>query len=226
MKDSPAKNKSPAANLKLLIADDDPIVRAVLRERIRQDGRFTICGEATNGKEAVEMTAKLRPDLLLLDLAMPRQSGLDALRSISAWHVALRTIVLASSIERQQIVESLQLGARGLVLKDRLEELSLCFSTILSGKYWITGDCVENVVPYLQDLIAADTSLGNGRSYGLTQRERQVALMVAQGLANREIALKLSIAQDTVKRHLTNIFDKVGMSSRLELALFALEHKL
>lgn len=211
--------------IRVVVADDDPIVRDVLRHILAQNGSCEIVAEAQNGREAIGSVKNLHPDLLLLDLLMPNLPGLDALREITDMDAKLRTIVLTSSITKRQIVEALQLGARGVVLKSSLDQLFQCIAAVRAGEYWIDGQRTANVMQILQQLSSEERAQSKN-NYGLTDREMEVVRLVCEGLGNKEIADRLQIAGETVKRHMTNIFNKVGMSSRLELALFAIDHQL
>ena len=217
-------NPSKPSVLRIVVADDDPIVRDVLRQILMQNS-YEVIAEAHDGREAIEAVAKLRPDLLLLDLLMPNLPGLEALREITDTDAQLRTIVLTSSITKRQIVEALQLGARGIVLKNSLDQLFQCIDAVRAGEYWIDGQRTANVMQILQQLSREEHG-DSKNNYGLTDREMEVVRLVCEGLGNKEIADRLKIAGETVKRHMTNIFNKVGMSSRLELALFAIDHQL
>lgn len=218
-------NLSKPPVLRIVVADDDPIVRDVLRQILMQNGSYEVLAEAHDGREAIEAVAKLHPDLLLLDLLMPNLPGLEALREITDTDAQLRTIVLTSSITKRQIVEALQLGARGIVLKSSLDQLFQCIDAVRAGEYWIDGQRTANVMQILQQLSREEHG-DSKNNYGLTDREMEVVRLVCEGLGNKEIADRLKIAGETVKRHMTNIFNKVGMSSRLELALFAIDHQL
>jgi two-component system, NarL family, nitrate/nitrite response regulator NarL len=211
---------------RILIADDDPIVREILRSMLSSGHEFVIAGEARNGEETVRMARDLRPDLLLLDLLMPNLPGLDALKEMTSADFLVRTIVLTASITKQQVLQALQLGARGVVRKDALGELVNAIHAVLDGQYWLDGKVVPNVVQLLNELAASTRSDTPRNDFGLTPRELEIVALVTEGCGNREIAGRLTISEETVKRHLTHIFDKVGMSTRLELALFALDHSL
>src|SRR5579859_5248414 len=208
----------------VLIADDDPIVRDVVRARLSSSEEFEVVGEATDGRAAVEQAEKLHPDVLLLDLMMPGFPGIEALQELSRKLSHAHTIVFSSSVGPQQIVEALQLGARGILSKGRISELEQAIGVVLKGSYWVEGREVPDVSILLADLSESLSKGTSTRSYGLTQREVEVIGLVTEGCSNREVASRLGITEDTVKRHLTNIFDKVGMSTRLELALFALKN--
>jgi two-component system, NarL family, nitrate/nitrite response regulator NarL len=221
-----AKPTSGRSTARILIADDDPIVREILRNLLSSGNEFSVSGEAKNGEETVKLARELRPDLLLLDLLMPNLPGLDALKEMTTSDFLVRTIVLTASITKQQVLQALQLGARGVVRKDALGELVTAIRAVLDGQYWLDGKIVPNVVQLLNELAASTRSDTPRNDFGLTPRELEIVALVTEGCGNREIAGRLTISEETVKRHLTHIFDKVGMSTRLELALFALDHNL
>jgi DNA-binding NarL/FixJ family response regulator len=209
-----------------LIADDHPVVRVGLRNMLQVDPSVKVVGEARDGVEALEMARTLRPDVLLLDLAMPNVAGMDALREMTAGNLETRTIVLTGLIDKRQVLEALQLGARGVVLKDAVvEHLSACIRAVMQGQYWLEGRPVQNLVQVLRDL-AVQTASPPRKTFGLTARELEVVTLITEGCTNKDIAKTFGISEETVKRHLTNIFNKLGVGNRLELALFALNHDL
>jgi two-component system nitrate/nitrite response regulator NarL len=221
---STTRSAKPQA-VRIVLADDDPIVRDVLRHLLTPEAGYEVVAEVPDGRQAIDAVAKLHPDILLLDLLMPNMPGLEALREITDKDAKLRTIVLTSSINERQIVEALQLGARGILLKSTLDQLFQCIGAVRMGEYWIDGQRTSNVMSILQQL-SYQERVESKNNYGLTDREMEVVQLVCEGLGNKEIADRLQIAGETVKRHMTNIFNKVGMSSRLELALFAIDHQL
>ena len=212
--------------VRILIADDHPVFRLGLISVLRNEGEFTVVGEATDGRQALEMIQNLHPDVLLLDLVMPELTGLDTLRELSNSPTPVRTILLTAAIEKEQIAQALQLGARGIVLKDA-STLTLLDSirTVMSGEFWIGQAKVADLVSALRAYMpSADDE--QRKQFGLTGRELEVVGAIVSGLTNRDIAEKFSISEQTVKHHLRNVFDKVGVSNRLELALFAINHAL
>jgi two-component system nitrate/nitrite response regulator NarL len=214
-----------ATPIKVLIADDHPVVRIGLRNMLRSDPQMKVVAEAKDGVEALNMVRTLRPDILLLDLAMPKMPGMEALRELGD-ATPTRTILLTGHVDKRQILEALQLGARGVVLKDAVvEHLSAGIRAVMQGQYWLEGRPVQNLVQVLRDL-AAQTTPPPRKTFGLTARELQVVTLITEGSTNKHIAQTFGISEETVKRHLTNIFNKLGVGNRLELALFALNHNL
>ncbi|MDR3763847.1 MAG: response regulator transcription factor [Acidobacteriota bacterium] len=211
----------------VVIADDHPIFRDGLRRLLEMEPEFIVAGEAANGLEALSLVEQLQPDILLLDLAMPKLPGLQTLRELSQTQSATRTILLTAAIERRQILEALQSGARGVVMKDCATSLLLkAIHTVMSGLYWVGEEPVTDLVAYLNQKASRESKPRVRSDYGLTRRETDILAAIVAGLSNKEIASRFTLSEDTVKHHLTSIFDKVGVSSRLELALFAINNRL
>ena len=214
-------------SVRILIADDHPIFRDGLKRLLESESDLKVIGEACDGIEAVELVRKLRPEILLLDLAMPRRPGLEALREINTDSFPVRVILLTAAAEKEQIVEALQLGARGVVLKDSATQILLkSIRAVMHGEYWVGRESVSNLVQYLRSLIDSSATASRRKRYGLTPRELEIISAVVAGYANKEVAEHFKISEDTVKHHLSNIFDKLGVSTRLELALFAVHQDL
>ena len=214
--------------IRVLIADDHPVFRQGLLSIFRNETEFKVIGEATDGRQALDLTQKLNPDILLLDLIMPHLTGLETLRELSGSSTPVRTIVLTASIEKEQIAQALQLGARGILLKDASTDVLLKgIRTVMNGQFWVGQDKVTDLVEILRSYMPdSDERKADRKTFGLTARELDVVAAIVSGFTNREIAQKFSISEQTVKHHLRNIFDKVGVSNRLELALFAINHQL
>ena len=218
-----------AQPIRIVIADDHPIFRDGLRRLLEAEPDLKVVGEACDGAEAVKFTRQLKPDILLLDLAMPRHPGLEALREMSSGQTSnsVRVILLTAAAEKNQIVEALQLGARGVVLKDSATQLLLkSIHTVMAGEYWVGRESVSNLVQFLCTLMQSSGEEARQKKFGLTPRELEIVSTVVAGYSNKEIAEYFKISEDTVKHHLSNIFDKLGVSTRLELALFAVNQGL
>jgi DNA-binding NarL/FixJ family response regulator len=194
-----------------------------LRAILQNAAGLALVGEAEDGRGAIELVRNLKPEVLLLDLVMPHVSGMDVLRALAGGGFTTRILLVVANVEKQQLVDALQLGVRGVVLKEAApSELIEAIQAVVAGRYWMGQHVVGDLVNVLQHP-PEDTKRG---MFGLTSRELQVIAAIVEGCANKDIAQSLSVTEDTVKRHLKNIFDKVGVSSRLELALFAIHHSL
>jgi len=224
------KSTEPAtttATIRIVVADDHPVVRFGVKNMLEREAGIEVIGEAEDGDDAITQTLELEPDILLLDLLMPRLPGLEAMRAIMNKSPRVKIILLTSTISTQQIIEALQIGARGIVLKDSVAgDLSKALRAVMSGDYWIGGERVVNLVTALNDLMKKAAEAPEKKTYGLTPRELEVVTCIVEGCSNKDVAKQFSISEETVKRHLSNIFDKTGVSTRLELALFAIAHKL
>jgi DNA-binding NarL/FixJ family response regulator len=210
--------------IKVLIADDHAIFRDALRKLLDADDAITIVGEAGNGAECVKMLDKLRPDILLLDLRMPDKSGLAVLEEVNFDTLPTRVIVLTAAEDDGDLVRAMRLGARGIVLKESAIDLLIkSIHRVHAGEIWLDSRMTAGVINAFS---ASSKSRARSEKPLLSDREMEVVQLVAQGFQNKEIGKKLFISEQTVKNHLHNIFDKLGVSDRLELALYAIHHHL
>jgi two-component system nitrate/nitrite response regulator NarL len=214
---------SPSGHRRVILADDDPLVRSAVRLILAHHRKFEIVGEATNGDEAIALAAQTKPDLLLLDLNMPKRPGLSALQDLRTVVPNMRTILLTVSIERRQILEALQAGARGIVLKEAARTvLPTAVESVLKGSFWVDKRPLADVTEMLQEL-RADAKAAGPRAH-LTPREKQVVEFIAEGCTNKDIATTLCTSEQVIKNYLGKIFDKLGVFNRLELALYAIDN--
>ena len=218
---------SSARNIRIVIADDHTMFRDGLRRVLETDPHFQIVGEAADGLEAVRRVRELAPDILLLDLSMPRHSGWEALQELERLALRARTVVVAAAMDKDEVVEALRLGARGVVLKESASELLVDgIRAVMAGDYWVGDVGVSELVQAVRRIVSHLGRAAQHRNFGLTEREMEIMAAVVGGYANKDIAQSFCLSERTIKNHLTNIFDKLGVSSRLELALFAVNHQL
>jgi two-component system nitrate/nitrite response regulator NarL len=222
----PRASRPGLAAIRIVIADDHPVVRIGVRNMLQADTGLEVVGDCGDGDEAITQTLELLPDILLLDLSMPRLPGLEAMRAIMNNSPSVKIILLTATITTQQVIEALQIGARGIVLKNALAgDLTNAIRAVVGGDYWIGGRRVVNLVGALHDLMQ-QAAVPERKTFGLTPREMEVVGCIVEGCSNRDIAKQFTLSEETVKRHLSNIFDKTGVSTRLELAMFAIAHHL
>lgn len=213
--------------IRIVIADDHPIFRDGLRRLLESESNLEVIGEAADGRQAIELVQKKKPDLLLLDMAMPNLPGLETLRELSENRNPVRVLVLTASIDRPHMLQALHLGAKGVVLKESATQVLMkSISTVMQGSYWVGNSAVPDLKQLVLNDMPAVADMDRGERWNLTRREMQMVAAIVEGSSNRDIAQKFGVREDTVKHHLTSIFGKVGVTTRLELALFALEHKL
>jgi two-component system nitrate/nitrite response regulator NarL len=218
-----AGNRQPP--IRIVIADDHAVFREALQMLLEAERDFKVVGAVGDGRDAVTLVRELRPDILLLDVAMRHVGGIETLRQISTSGSPTRVILLTGAIERADIVTAIQLGARGLILKESgAAVLVKGIRGVMSGQYWIGREAVSNLLDALRSLISSGESPRN--DFGLTAREIEIVGAIVAAYGNKEIAERLQISEKTVKHHLTNIFDKLGVSNRLELALLAVHHRI
>lgn len=217
----------PYGVVRIVVADDHPIFRDGLRRLLEAERGFQVIGEAGDGLEALRLVQELHPDVLLLDLSMSGASGLEVMKRLPA-DSGVRAIVLTAGIEHDEVVTALQLGARGIVLKESTTTLLYkSIRCVMLGQYWVARDSVADMVQAMRSLTRQVGVLERHSSrFRLTRREQDIIAGIAAGESNKEIAERLSIREHTVKHHLSNIFDKTGVFSRLELAVFAFNHGL
>jgi two-component system, NarL family, nitrate/nitrite response regulator NarL len=210
-------------SVRILIADDHPVFRHGLRALLQAEPGMEVVGEAVDGAEAVRMARELKPDVLTLNLTAEEVSGSEVLQQVANFIPPVRTILLTRAANRQQIVQALQLGARGVVLRDAPTQAVIkSIRAVMAGEYWIARENISDLVHVLRASQKRAPKEKKQRNRRLTARELEVVSAVVAGYTNKDIAQKFSLSEDTVKHHLTNIFDKLGVSNRLELAILAI----
>ena len=190
------------SGIQVVIADDHGILRNGLRKMLEAELGFEVVGEASNGDEAVEITQRVGADILLLDLAMPGLPALEVLRQLSDKSLPTRTIILAASIKRDELVKALQLGARGIVMKESAAELLIkAMRAVMAGQYWVGRESVSELI----DTLRSRPASSNNPKFGVAARELEILSAVTAGLSTRDIAKRFGLSQETVKHHLRRI---------------------
>lgn len=214
------QNPDASRPVRIVIADDHPIFRDGLKKLLESEPGFAVVGEADDGLSAIRSVQALKPDLLLLDVAMPRLGGIEALSALQGGQT--RVLILTAGISDTALVRAFQLGARGVVLKETAaRQLLTGIRRVITGEYVVGDGAVESLAEAL-----AQPAHDRERRFNLTRRELDIIAAIVAGESNKEIADHLSISVQTVKHHLTSIFDKTRVSSRLELALFAVNNRI
>ncbi len=212
--------------IRVVIADDHPIVRDGLRKLLSIEEDIDVVGEAADGQELLDNMDSWRPDVILLDLRMPNTDGLTALQMLNSTNNPAKVIILTASEDKNEFVQAMKLGCAGIVLKQTSADLIVkSIRKVNAGEIWLDAHTTAAVMRQFATAEAAAAGGLRGRERApLSTREREIVALVAQGYKNKEMAEKMFISEQTVKNHLHNIFDKLGVSDRLELALYAI-HK-
>lgn len=216
------------APIRVVLADDHPIVRDGLKKLLVLEEDIAVVGEASDGREVIRVVQETRPDVVVLDLRMPNMDGLAALQALQQLDSKPKVIVLTASEDKNEFVQAMKLGCSGIVLKQTAPELIVkSIRKVQAGEIWLDSHTTAAVMRQFAaptEVMGAHPATRNRERSPLSQREREIVSLVAQGYKNREMAEKMFISEQTVKNHLHNIFDKLGVSDRLELALYAI-HK-
>ncbi|MGE3957656.1 MAG: response regulator [Vicinamibacterales bacterium] len=204
--------------IRIAIADDHAIVLHGLKRLLDGEEEFDVVACCANANEAIDAARAGGIDVLLLDVRMQGLSGIDVLRTLATERIALSTVLLTATISDADAVEGLRLGARGIVLKESPPETLLeCIRRVARGEQWLDNETMSRAL----DAITRRERQGAESARVLTARELEIVRMIAQGLRNRVIAERLSISEGTVKIHLHNVYEKLGLDGRLELVLHA-----
>lgn len=203
---------------RVVLADDHPIVLDGLEQLFRFESDFEVVARCRNGDETLRVVRELRPDLLLLDIKMPGQDGLAVLRALRDEGIPTKVVLLTAALNDDQLVEAVRLGVRGVILKETAPRLlTTALREVQAGGQWLEGGPVSRA---LRKLVQREKGTREAEKI-LTPREMEIVRMAGKGLRNREIAERLFITEGTVKIHFHNIYQKLEITGRLDLALYA-----
>jgi two-component system, NarL family, nitrate/nitrite response regulator NarL len=212
-----------STSLRIVIADHQTIFREGLKRLLETEPGISVVGATGDATEAVRLVRELQPDVLLLELAMT--GGLDVLKRLVSTQV--KALALTAHADKNAIMEALHYGVRGVVLKESPTELLFkSIRKVAENQYWIGRDDVAMVIEAMRTQAQQAETAKRVDRFRLTPREMDIVEAVAAGESNKGIAQRLKLSEDTVKHHISNVFDKLGVFSRLELALFAINHQL
>ena len=209
--------------ISVIVADADSIFRLGMRTLIAAAPGLRLVAEAADGDQALSLVQECEPDVLLLNLQLPRMNGMEVLKRLCALGVETRPILLTASVERGQLRAALTQGARGVLLKDRATELlTKCVTQVMQGEYWVGREDVG----YLVEALRNPTWRVENAAGGLTVREKQITQLVVTGAGNKDIAWQLGLTEQTIKNNLRKIFEKLHVGNRVELAMMAMDLQL
>ena len=226
--------QSGEAKIRIVVADDHPIFRDGLCRLLALEPDFEVVAQAHDGRQVLDVLQQHEPDILLLDLKMPGLDGLATLQRLQTSKHKTRVIVLTASEDKNEFVQAMKLGTSGIVLKQSATDLLIkSIRKVNAGEIWLdshtTAAVMRQFATGADEPAAAGAPPSSSRERErslLSSREREIVALVAQGFKNKEMAEKMFISEQTVKNHLHNIFDKLGVSDRLELALYAIHNNL
>lgn len=204
--------------IRLVLADDHPIVLDGLDNLFRLEPDLEVVARCMNGEECIGAVRRHQPDILVLDIRMPRKDGLTVLRELRREKQSVKVVLLAAALEEDEVLEALRLGVRGMVLKELAPQMVVqCVRKVYAGEQWVEKQAFGRALDTLLRREAGERAA----SSVLTPREIEMVGMVARGLRNKEMSQQLAISEGTVKIHLHNIYRKLKVENRVELILFA-----
>lgn len=213
--------------IKILICDDHAIFREGLKNVLAADSRLEVVGEAADGLSAVQQASKLEPDLVIMDIAMPEMSGVEATREIVKAYPHIRVIILSMHSRKAFIMEALKAGARGYVLKDSAgEKILQSVQAVLKGDSYLDSPVAAHIVDEFVKMPDVQTGDDEELPQRLSERERQVLRLIVDGNTNKDIADKLFISPKTVENHRTNIMAKLGLHDVIDMVKYAISSGL
>lgn len=209
--------------ISLLLADDHSLLRQGLKQLLELNEGIQVIEQASNGEEAIEKSIKYKPDVILLDINMPKINGIEVLRRLKDIGLESKIIMLTIHDEKEYLLETVKVGADGYVLKDSDSETLIdAIKTVYEGNTYIQPNLAALLVRNYDN----NKFNGENKIDSLTKREYEVISLIAEGLNNKEIAERLFISEKTVKNHVSNIFRKIGVSDRLQAAIFAYKNNI
>jgi len=208
--------------IRVALVDDDPFVRSSLATILAAAGDLEICGEGANGFEAVELYRRVRPDILLLDIQMPKKNGLDAASEILHADHEARIVFLTTFSDDEYITAALRLGSKGYLIKQEVANLAPALRSVMAGQVVLGGEVLGKVDSLLQSAQpeAGATIEERAQADGLTERELEIVERIAQGHDNKEISAELFMSEGTVRNHVSVILGKLGLKNRTQLARY------
>ncbi len=212
--------------IKVMIVDDHSLIREGLRRLLELEKDIEVTGQASNGREAVEMALSLKPDVILMDINMPIKNGFEAIKELRAINCRSRIVVITIHGHQEYLLEAIRMGAAGYVLKDAdVDRILEAIRSVYAGKTYIQPS-IANMALKNNEEIASVLHKSKAKEDNLTRREIQVLFLIADGKCNREIAEDLYISEKTVKNHVSNIFKKIGVVDRTQAAVYAYKNKI
>ena len=205
-----------------MITDDHSLMREGIRQLLEFDGSIEVIEEASDGEECIEKLVKSAPEVLLLDINMPKKNGIEVLEEIKKEKINVKVLILTVHNEVEYLIKAVDIGVDGYILKDsESAELKKAINAVVSGENYIQ----PSLIPALNNrLVSRDVDIEKIES--LTKRELEVLIQVANGMFNKEIATSLNISERTVKNHISNIFKKIDVSDRTQAAVFAIKNDI
>lgn len=212
------------AKIRLMVVDDHEVVRLGMRAAFELEADINVVGEASNGAEALAKISVLDPQVILMDVRMPKMNGIEACREIKSAHPTVSILMITSYTDDEAVFASIMAGASGYLLKNvSRAELLKAIRSIAAGASLLNPNAAQQAKTRMATLVNGTTQLPGE---ALTEREREVLALVAKGYTNKQIAQALYITEKTARNHVSHILDKLGLARRSEAAAYAVEHKL
>lgn len=209
-------------SIRVMLADDHILLREGIRQLLEFDGSIQVVDEASDGEECLQKVIKTKPDVLLLDVNMPKMNGIEVLEEIKRKNIDVKVLILTVHNEMEYLLKAVDIGVDGYILKDsESTELKKAINVVMSGENYIQ----PNLIPALNNRLI-NRDIDKDKIASLTKRELEVLVQVANGMFNKEIADTLHISERTVKNHISNIFKKIDVSDRTQAAVFAIKNNI